>query len=271
MTYILLYFDVWGFSTHYKDSWCHKKNYQIIFVLHIVLASISTFVIVKFFERPNNDQLGTFTDALKLFGALTVYWVTILELYIRQHSQRQFWHIFRKIDIKFCNHQHLRFNKYIIKMVVYMILFLVMYFNYYIILFHSSGSDLYDFWIVHSLLQMFLRNHLFYYLFFLEFIKHQLQIIQQETKLMIYDNRKKKFDAGSILTMFHRKRLRWIRDYYDAVHDMCNVINEIFGWSNASAIIISFGQILGDTFWFYWKILNKYEIDLIGNHLNQLI
>lgn len=114
---------------------------------------------------------------------------------------------------------------------------------------------------------MFHRKYMFYYLFFLEFIKHQLKMIDYETNVMMDIGRKSNLKAGITSRIFLRKRLKWIRNYFDATYDLCDATNEIFGWSNAVAICISFSHIVADIFWFYWKILNKYNIDAIGNDL----
>lgn len=267
MIYVLFYFELWGFSTHFEKSSYQRKKYRIICVFHCFSASLSTFEVIKFLQRPNDDLLGTFADALKLFGFLFVYWVTIFELNTNQHIQRKFWHIVQKIDDQFCSHQHIRFDKYIIKMIAFFILFSIMHINYYVILFRSSGIKLLEFLIVFTLLQTFLKNYLFYYLFHLEFVKYQLKTINREARLMIgvYKNSITKVEKK--FATFHHRRFKWIRDYYDTVFDMCDGINTIFGWSNAAAIIISFCVILNDTFWFYWKILNKYEIDRVGKCL----
>lgn len=110
ITYLLLYFDLWGFSTHFQTS--QLTRYRFIFAFHIIVASISTFWFVQFMRRPNNDQLGTFNDTFKLTGVLSVYWLSILELNFKQQIQRRFWIIVRKIDKEFCSHKNLRFRSY---------------------------------------------------------------------------------------------------------------------------------------------------------------
>lgn len=264
ITYLLLYFDLWGFSTHFQTS--QLTRYRFIFAFHIIVASISTFWFVQFMRRPNNDQLGTFNDTFKLTGVLSVYWLSILELNFKQQIQRRFWIIVRKIDKEFCSHKNLRFRSYNLKMIIYFIVFALMYVNYFAELFRFNGSDLYGFWVCSAFVMIFYRKHMFYYLFYLEIVKHQLKMIDYEMSSMKCVCQSGKMKVGKVFRTFHHKRLKWFRDYYNSIYDLGDAINTIFGWSNAAAIGIAFGQILADTFWFYWKILNKYEIDVIGNN-----
>lgn len=136
MTRLLLYFNLWGLSTHFHKS--HRNRYHLIFAIHFGAAAISTFVVQQFFQRPNYDQLGTFNDILKTNGVLFVYWISILELNSKQQTQRKFWNIVQKIDNEFRDQQHLQFRVYITKMIIYFTIFVLMFANYFIKLFQSN-------------------------------------------------------------------------------------------------------------------------------------
>lgn len=263
MTKLFLYFDLWGFSTQFRSK--HQKFYRIIFIVHIVSAMVTTIVTIRFLNRPNNDKLGSVNDTIKMISIVLVYWLSILELHSKQESQRKFWEIVQNIDEHFCCHQHFRINTYILKLMVYVALVLAMYLNYLKRIIVANKRELFHFEFWYTFIGLFRINQLFYYLFFLEFIKNELKMINHEANEMMCDSKNGNLkNANNFLYKFQQHRLKWFRKFYGSIYDLCTIINAVFGWSNLAAIIISFQLILTDFNWFYWKIFNQFHVDVIG-------
>lgn len=262
MLILLHYFDLWGFCTQVQKS---QTVYRIILICHIIIATFVTLTIIVFMGRPVGDNLGVFNDSLKLYTHLIINWIPIIELYLKHRIQRKFWKIMHNIDKEFCSHQYLCFKSYLIKIILFFILLIAMFLNYLLCL---HRSELITFWFSFIFIVSFCKNYFFYYLFYLEFIKYELKMVYRETKLMsCYCERCTLKSSKTFLKKFYCNRFKWIRKYYGSIYDLCDIINTVFGWSNVFAIPMSFLLILADINWFYWKLYNKYRVDMIGKFI----
>lgn len=269
MKALLLYFDLCGFSTQFVQS--HKFD-RLIFIVHIILVTVTTVMIGKFLIRPVDDKLGTINDSIKFFTILIMYWLSILELYSKRNIHRKFWGRLQEIDKKNCCHKNLHFRAYILKISIYFMLYMSMYLNYLKILFSTDNSDLYYFWFCYTYIGLIRQNRFFYYLFHLEFVLNELKIINREVSEMLSVCKNGKLKHKNVfLRKFHHNRFKWIREFYESIFDMCDVINAIFGWSNAVAILLSFILIITEYNWFYWKIFNKFQYNTMGDYIQYYI
>lgn len=272
MKILFLYYDFWGFCTLYKTPLRKPKYYRVIFAFHLFLVTFATVGIFLFLFRPINDVLGHLIDSLKLCAHLLVYWISIFELYLKQQTQQKFWNILNFIDKHLCSH---RFNcfksSYLLKIIVYFVIIMTFLLNYVIILFSMTASNKssYYFWFCYALIVLFHKHQAFYYLFYLEIIKYELKMVRNELDEMwqFCENQEMK-STKQFAKVFQCKRFKWIRELYESIYDMNDVVNTVFGWSNIVAISFSFLLILADINWLYWKSFNKYRIDRIGKLLN---
>lgn len=266
---LLFYFDIWGLCTQFKRCPNQQKIDSIILVLHVVLASTSSIFILKYITRPVDDTLGTLNDALKFSVLLTSYWLTIFELYFNRKVLQKYWKIFDIVDQHFCSHRQFLLGNYLIKMKIYFAGTTMAYIIYLHRLVTNSGDRFLCFWISYVFVVSAYQHRSFYYLFFLETVLHELEFIDQEVGEMSYDcdNLNSKFlrIRNDFREAFFRQRFKWIRKYYQAIYDMSGTINNNFGWSNVSTILLSFHLVLADVNWFYWKLLNKFEFSILGN------
>lgn len=268
MRALLLYFDLWGFFTQFNQS---QRFDRLIFVLHIILASVTTFVFVQFLSRTFGDKLGTINDHIKYCAILVVYWLSLLELFSKRKAHRRFWISLENIDKQFCCHQNLRFRTYILKISLYFTLFVLMYVNYFNVLFSKGNSDLYYFWFCYTYIGLYLKSQFFCYLLHLEFVINELKIIDREVNDMLdaYGNGHRK-TRKVFLRRFHRNRFKWIRKFYETIYDMCDSINGVFGWSNAAIVLFSFLLMVTEFNWFYWKMYNQFQNDAVGEDTGPL-
>lgn len=259
----MFYFDLWGFCTQFKRS-PRQRNYdRLSFILHIVLCTIFTIFLFAYLKRPVQDNLGIFNDGIKLNAMLLVYWLSIIESYSSRKTQKKFWDIVQQIDQQFCSHRQVYFRIYIIKMVIYLTCLVLFLSNY--ICHILPDSELHYFWFFFTSFQIYYNNRLFYYLFFLEFIKHELECIEKEVGEMLNSlERSKLQSAKEFLKKFHIERFKWVREYYGLVCDLCGIANDVCGWSNVAAVPLPFLLFMTNINWFYWKLLNLFEIDIVG-------
>lgn len=249
-TWIFLYFDLWGLCTQFEHSKNARRFYGFIFTSHIVLASIFTFSASNFLKRAIGDQLGTLNDMVKLGAVLLVYWLSIFELYFNRTTQRKFWNIIEKFDNEFYCRRNAYYRQYLRKIVIYFLFFILFRLNYLIDLLLFAGR-IHFFWICYAVFTAFYTIRLNYYLFFVESIKCELKIIFDCAK----------FKSSRPLGGNHFK---WICKHYGSLYDLSNIINLVFGWSNVATVLLPFCLILTHSNWFYWKIYNKFMINISG-------
>lgn len=253
MKILLFYFDLWGFCTRFKSSSkIRRVTERIIFIFHLISVTTATLIILNFLRRPIGDKLGTVNDSMKLGAILLVYWWTILELNLKRKIQQRFWDIFFNIDTNFCCSCRLNFKSYVSKIPIFLTIFLLLYVRYFIRLFTLNKSGLYFFWFCYTFTNLFCKNQFFYYLFFLEFIKNELEMVDFEiSEILCACKNGEMKRAKYFVKKFHRNRLKWVRQFYGSIYDLCDVLNSVFGWSNVSAILISFLLILADFNWLF--------------------
>lgn len=109
------------------------------------------------------------------------------------------------------------------------------------------------------------QSRSFYYIFYLEWIKQELNRICHEAHEIMntYESNILKLNDGFI-QKFHRNRFKWLRQYYGSTYDLYDAINYIFGWSNTATVLVSVHLILTDSNFIYWKLINKQDPNIIG-------
>lgn len=265
MKILVLYFNLWGFP-QFRVLLHQQKCDRFSLSIHLALVLIATLVLCAFFQRPTNDNLGSLNDATKMFANLIIYWLSLLELNYKQRTQQKFWAILKKQN----QYHGFSLKVYLFKLVIYFILLSIMFLNYYITFISVSESALilYGFWFCYTLIVMFCKHHLFYYLFFVEFIKHELKMVINELDNIRFKRAEFK-NRNAFVNKSFSNRVKLIRSSYGSIYDLCDILNTVFGWSNVLAISFQFLLILADINWIYWKLLNFYRIDLIGEIFNE--
>lgn len=265
MLNLLFYFDLWGFCTQIKRSPNQLKFDRSMLTLHIIFASISTLLISKYLSRPGDDKLGMVNDIMKFTVLLLVYWLSIFELYSKRRIQRQFWCIVHYIDKRFCSLQRFNLGYYPMKIEIYFTLTIFIHSIFFKQLLSSTRIKFLYFWITYILIVWIYQNRAFYYLFYLEWIKNELKIVNHEAHEIVATYQKKILIKR--LRIFQRNRFKWLRQYYGSTYDLSDALNIIFGWSNVVTILVSVHLILADLNWFYWKNYNKHNPSIIRKEI----
>lgn len=265
---LFLYFDLWGFTTQFKAS-RSKLNDNNVFIIHIILALLASFFIVLYLIRPNDDEIARLADYLKFSVLFVVYWLSLIELNSKKDVQRKFWHHVHTIDQYLCSHRQFRLTNYLKKLRIYFSFVGIAFAMYLYRTIHYTGTNVLFFWVSYMFSIIFFKTRSFYYIFFLEFIKNELKIIDREAAALLKDcNAATTTENLSRLyrltKSFRLSRFKWIRKYYGLVFDLCHTVNAMFGWSNIVVILFTFHLILMDINWAYWKLLNRYPLSVNG-------
>lgn len=266
MKTLLLYFDLWGFCTQFKISKRQCVFNRVFLTIHLILVSMATATMVIFLTRPIDDSLGSLNDVLKVNSKIVIYWLSLLELNFKHRMQKEFWSILGEFNTHLRHKTQFNFRAFIFKMIVYFILLMLFYLNYIFGIITSKINEmiLYFMWISYFVIATYHKNHLFYYLLHLEFVIFELKVVCNELDEMVNCTYNAKNSRNAQLNQLPGNQLKWTRKCYESTYVLCNAINAVFGWSNATVIPLSFLLLLTDINWIYWKIFNRYRIDLIG-------
>lgn len=261
---LLYYFDIWGLSTEFRVNQPYRRIIWFASIIHWVLGLIVTILLIVYLQRPVNDPLGTINDVIKHAGTLIVFWSTLIELKTKLSVRRNFWNIFNKIDSLFCSHRCFKLPDYLNKLRFCFSTFAIACLVYLQQIISNTGTQYVYFWFTHFTLITLYINRVFYYLFYLELIKYELRMIENEIKevVRVYRNKRRRFANGKdvLFIKFENKRFKWIREYFQSSYDMCHVFNHALQISNVVAIPLPFLLIITDVIWLYWKLFNKQHV-----------
>lgn len=277
--FLFRYFDIFSFCTEYLPTKRYSQFVQCTFAFHIASATITTGSIILYMNRPMLDDLGKANDMVKFVCGLLVYWISIFEMYSSRSAQQRFWQRINDIDRQCCSHRSLIQSGYLLKVLFLHTTILYIFCNHLRKVFVCGVDYLYFFYSYDLILFIFL-NRVFYYLFFVELIKHELGTIENELKIMkrLRCDRNasnyqrlywKRFQSHR---HFEYERFKWIRVYYRLIHGISLHLNETFGWSNGLTILYAFQLTLTDVNWFYWKWYNNvFSGYRYGNNCRRII
>lgn len=272
MRNLLLYFDLWGFCSQFKRSPYQQKIDLLILVFHVISGTVTSYSISLYLQRGSADTLGNLNDILKFSVLMLGFWFSIFELYFKQKTQQKFWNLLEHIDRKFSSHEQFSISKFLFKIRLYFGVTAISYFIFLHRLIANSGDMYLDFWFSYIFVVLAYQNRSFYYLFYLEIMKYELNLIYREVGEILCDRHSGKlkdvWKKKGFMKQFCRIRFKWIREFYETIYEMNNTINTIFGYSNVAVILLSFHLVLADINWFYWKLLNRYQFSILGKISN---
>lgn len=244
---LLQFFDFFGFYTEIRSLKLNSKASGKIFLLHILWAFTAT-VIVIIFSMSTIALSGVLPYIVNntlqnLFGVFT-YWVIIIESFTQRKIQRRFWLIYQRIHFE--QHHKLPYRKshfkiYLIKLMTY--LSAITPINLYLMCYFLSFVDnFFLFRFSYAFFVMVYQSRIFYYLFYLELIKHELIAIENTLKndALIGDG-----------------QMKTIHKHYSQIYELNECVNQIFGWSNFVTILFCFELPLTDANWAYTSFAER--------------
>lgn len=260
--YLLYFFNLFGMCTEpyvLRSSRWRQKRWSILIMgfYTVYLCFLCGFILDSLDEFYDMfDLLNMANDAIKFAGAIIAHSVVIVESYFKRNVQRQFWTVFRKIQADFkCSDHTIVLRSYFVRLGLFFGAVTYIEFSQAFAWYSEGGEANLFFFIAYVSLLLMQQVRVFHYLFFVHLLNHQLHEIEVGMRNLA--------DASEIGTM-SRARLRWIRMYYESVHELCNCLNEVFGWSNAASILYLFLLFAVDMNWTYWQLHSGEPITVEG-------
>lgn len=231
IVYFLNFFDFLGYDSGSSILSYHRKVIYLIYLLHIFVVALLTVykVYLAFWLSLHYDlEMVEVINVSMQFSAPTyTYWMILLDSSLHRHGHKQFWNVVQRIDTSYCRQMN-SLQRFIFKMIAYFSIAIPLF-----LLFQTETNFDYPGSIfVYLTLITVCQIRIFYYLFCLEIIQFQLNVIEHELKTL------------NITTCSNQ--WKWFRGYYATIHDLTVLLNEIFGCSNVAAILFGFYTVLTD-------------------------
>lgn len=261
--YLLKYFDICGFHTETKIG---GKTEFYTFLMHILLACFLTASIILYTMQPvfyESKTISLVNNTVQFSSAVITYWMIIFESYIQRKKQRQFWTIYKRISERNLNHRSPNLRIYLFKFCEFSIIFsciqliLMKYFMAY------RGHFFYFMFTYFVMVKMY-QNRIFYYLFYVEIIKCELQHIQYDLKRIVAHSKQNRIK-------WKMQRFEKIRNYFQSVYQMVQCINQVFGWSQFVTILFCLHLPLTDLNWAYVRLLERTTGYKIGARIHSAV
>lgn len=253
---ILSFFDILGYYTESSALTKYRKLQLLLFTIQILLATDFTLYqfrlaieLCKFL-----GPLETANEMLQYTMGLCTYWLIIFDSFLYRRKHQHFWKILERIDAHFCK-QFISFRVYLCKVFEFFLVSSVLYTLSYIF----RAIPQIDGVLIYLALIAVCQFRFFYYVFCLEVVNWQLQMIQRELVIMkqcaVVSGGGGVSDAAlrihKSIAYFNVKRLHWVNEYYGCIIEMTELLNIIFNWSQFALILFGFYSLLTDLNWCY--------------------
>lgn len=256
IVYILTFFDIWGYLTGFTALSNSRNGIICAIFLHIFLVVMFTFyefyLMTELFALIG--VLDTINEVIQYTSALYTYWLIIFDSFHHRREHQLFWTLFQRIDDCFCK-QNIRLNGYLLRFVEYILMSIILYLLICASNAFPKSNSVYVFIVLITICQI----RVFYYIFCLEIVHHQLKSIENEISTIKLKQTIIPMRRTCQLYAFEAKRMRWIHEYYYCVSEMMKLLNTYFGWSQAAAVLFCFYSFATDLTWFY-STFNKYSL-----------
>lgn len=259
---LLKYYDFCGFYTKTHNNL--KKIEFSIFIGHIILAFYLTISIILFIKQPiisADFPLNMANNLFQFLSGLVAYWIIIFESYFKRDYQKKFWKIYKQnLSRCFQREYHLNLRSYLYKFCEFMLAFSIIQ----ILLIHyflSIMGAFFYFIISYFVIVKMYQSRIFYYLFYMELIRNELEKIHKELKYHVLMSQSNACD-------FEKNIFKRIRECYGMVYQMVSCINNIFGWSQFATILFSLHLLLTELNWAFIRIYERPIGYIIGIYIH---
>lgn len=250
--YFLNFFDACGF-----DSGASKLSSNritcFIYLMHILAAALFTAFsktfIYMYASYPLFNPVEAVNSFVQYFAPLFTYWLMIFEAYFQRRAHKHFWKILQQTEYVDSRSDcvPLWFKCKFFEFFVVPTLFILIQLNvseYAVFLTMAYVA-----------LAKICQVRVFYYIYCLEIVNIQLQHLEHHIETL--RNISTQAHSGSFERNNIRKSsassiaFRRFREKYSNIFEMTCLLNEIFGWSQVSAVLFCFYFLLGDLNYVY--------------------
>lgn len=266
MIKLLWFFEYCGFNTEFIETLPYiqihhsRTRKTLILCTHIFILCVSAFwshhsiMMTHLFV----GDVGTANDSLKVCSGIVAYILFLIESRTMQLKQQRFWKIYKQIGKVYRVYSRFAFGGYFIKTFQWTIAVLFCYISMIYAL-YSNDVHKYFFlhWTAFALIVVPQQLRQCFYLLLVQLLSNELQMIELETLEIAKVSQIECILPNNVRNTFERQRLKWIRDYYAAISEMVECMNDAFGWSSIGNFAHCFILFGADLNWMYWRLYNN--------------
>lgn len=282
LSYFLIVFDMFGSNSGLTRLTKNQNTARIIYFVHILLVILSInnnyhlyrSFYVKF-KIATSFHLNTYvgmviSEYLQYSTAFYTYLMVVGDMILHNKLHRRFWKLYQTIEKRFHNQSNIEFKVFLFKFIEFFLVTIIA-----MVWILKLGSSYLKLGLVFICLIKACEIRAFYYIFCLEIVYYQFQLIEKEilnikNVFNITDIKKchpMLFADNSALRSFLSHRLKWIRNYFHCIYVMADHLNIMFGWSNVAVILHCFYLPLADFTWCYVVFSNLNLEAQIGKYI----
>lgn len=242
---MLIFFDALGVSSGSTKLSKKRTLNELIRLLYIsIISFLTVFKFCFMFGFFSSHQVTDLINEVIQFSApLYTCWLIILESLIQQRFHKQFWETIANIYRCNCTRAQYDCRRFILKLVEFFAVTITAVFVGY----GMSAAAHYIIVIAYTILIKIFHLRIFYYLFCLDVVNFELNMI----KLNIETIENDADTTNETLNERSKAEFKWFRKYFHSAYEMVTNLNQTFGWSHLSAIPCCFYLLSTDFNWIY--------------------
>lgn len=247
--HLLSFFDFFGYNSGWSRLSRNHRIANIFYIIHIFSAAVFVaygfrLITIYYLKLKFAEAIS---ECLQYTAALYTYLSIIFDSFVYRRTHARFWQMFEHLHQQqkiacSCNGRPFDFahRNYMIKLSLFGLKVAVT------CAIRLGGHSMQKFEIDAPYVCLFTvcEIRMFYYLLCLEIVNGQLKMVAMKCQWIV--NGFNCCDAEHV-----QQRLKNIRQNVGSVHSMVCHLNNIFGWSNFTAISFSFCFILTELNWYY--------------------
>lgn len=178
------------------------------------------------------------------------YWIIIMESSFLQRDQKQFWTSFEYNVKRFCSYP-IDFKCYLLKFTTFLFTSVSLFFTINVLNDLQQSLDNFGYLMLYTICQI--RG--FYYIFCLKIMSFQVKSIESKIKAITF------FSVERQSYQFNQ-----VREFYQKVHEMSLLLNNIFGWSHAALILFCFYKFMTEINWTHVHFHEQSTVEISGKY-----
>lgn len=247
----LNFFDLCCFNTGQTEITSSQRRIGFLFAIHISLAL--SFVYVKFhlfyYLCALMGFLPAINELVEYSGSLYTYWLIIFDSFVYRNAHKQLWLLIQRIDMDVHQSGTFTFYCYKIKFMEFLAASTAPIINIFV-----DSIERFVVYIVYIIPVRICQIRIFYYILCLQPIRMQLKQIERDVDRMC-----------SLQCIENgRSQLKELREKFQCVYEIVELLNTIFGWSHVAAVSYSFFSIFTDSNYLYVHVNKLTAMDSIG-------
>lgn len=251
---ILNFFDIWGYNSGVSKLSKYRRVADLITTVHIALVVIFTIytirltILLSFWLR----AIEVINDSMQLALGIYTHLAVIFDSIFSQREHQHFWKTLQFINTRFCQNRQIQLQNWLLTFKAY----LLIVDSVYLINYAYRGFEYTIDYAVYLALNTICQVRIFFYIFCLEILCFQLEVIKNELKIS-----QGMTDFESVSFQFKR-----IREHYASVYEMTTHLNEVFGWSHVAITLYCFYKLLTEIITLYTYIQEESFAPYMGKY-----